>query len=208
MPRAILLASLCAFALVGSAAAQGRASGTSPVAPPGGDLSDGDVKALASQLGCPSKARAFYCGALDRFARGKVPSVTGTRKSHLGTAFFVSAGREHATYLLLDDDGASFDAVTPENAREAADMKRALDLIRAGKQVPASNPLQKLVTSLAEMPIARALPTRTLGRSRTLSRAGTRLLIRQEGDAYVVLQVSLSPLGLNAVGVNPGVARR
>lgn len=183
-------------------------------AAPDTDLSSADLQSMAQALGCPGRGarpmltaalppdRVFACDALTRFARGKAPSPLGERRSFLGAASVVAKGRVQGNFLLLDDTGALFDDITPENPREAADLQQAVGHVQAGTPVPANNPVQQFVSSIPRMPAMKTRPGRTVGRSRLVV-LKNRLFIRQDGDAYVILEVGQSSLELGYVGVNP-----
>jgi hypothetical protein len=188
-------------------------------AAPDRDLSNADLQALAQALGCPAKGASpmltaallpgqlFSCAALTRFARGNVPSPVGERRSFLGATFVVATGRVQGTFLLLDDTGALFDDITPDNPREAAELQKAIEHIQAGKPVPASNPVQQFVSSIPGMPGMKTRPGRTVGSSRLVVMKN-RLFIRQDGDTYIILEVGQSTLKLGYVGVHPRTPER
>jgi hypothetical protein len=148
------------------------------------DLSPADLKTMKAAVDC--KAQAFFCKAMDRFAKGKPVKGTGAPRALGGATLFVSdtGAQEEASYLVLSNEGALFGTVKPTSPEEEGQVKEFLAYVRSGKSNAGSEALMGYVRSLSTKPLQ---PTRAVGRS-TVYVSNNHVLVREEGDALLVIE--------------------
>jgi hypothetical protein len=169
------------------------------------DLSDAELKKMKAAMDC--KAHAFFCKAMDRFAKGKPAKGPSQTRAFGGATLLVivepndpaERSKEEAGYLVLSDTRALYGTVKPTNAEEEQQAQAFLGYVKKGKPIPAADPLMGYVRTLTQKPLK---DTRTVGRS-TAYLSSNHVLVREDKDTLVVIEHQ--PSGGNGfyVGVFP-----
>ncbi len=154
------------------------------------DLGDAELKKLKAAVDC--KAQAFFCKALDRFAKGKPAKGPSDTRAFGGATLLVvldekdpaARYKQEAGYLVLSNREALYGTVKPSNAEEEGQVKTFLSYVKAGKAIPAADPLMGYVRTLTSKPLK---ATKTVGRS-TAYLSSNHILVREDKDTFVVIE--------------------
>ena len=155
----------------------------------------GVARRLRGPLQCEKKDSEWkgYCDALDRWPAGK--PYLGPRLGLAGRSVLATVARapvEEASFLVIDPKGVKYGTIKPENDEERGQVRDLLALLRGGKPVPPTNPVQAYGSSLTQRP----LPPADLVDNAQHYRSSNDGFVRDCGDTIVVLESDGSTPGL------------
>ncbi len=175
------------------------------------NFSDKTLAAMKAVLDCKSDAQARYCAALDRFSAAKALSANSSDVWAGSTLVVFAAGPskvagldEGIHDLYVKQGKGSFKWITPSNESEAADMKKLITEMHAGRAPSPSSGLMKYLATLSPQE-THALEQQAGSLSfvsEDMGATSARAFVRENDKELLVVEIAAEGLAMK-IGIFP-----